>query len=281
MKASQGLVSVLKILGEIAENSSLDLCLVGGIPRNIVYKILYDKDGRLVQRQDGRVAERKDHEDEENAEIGVPLYAREILKQLSESELGYDVDLVINSSAALWLKSIENIFWEKTGKRIQIIEEFKAFQTVKVMVEGLEDYSFEFASARTESYSHAASFPEVELCTSLALDVPRRDFTINAFLISLKPTNFLELIDYSSALSDMENGLVRVFHSQSFIDDPTRIYRAFRFALEYGFELEKNTEEYLKAALKNENFPIWFKKRKNRFLIELEKYRKFIPLSFD
>jgi len=263
VKTRQELVYSLKALGEFAANSNLDLCLVGGVPRNLIYKILYDENANLKNKDE------------------CSLDSESIYKLVLESELDYDIDLVINSSAALWLREIENHFDKQTKKRIEIIEEFKPFQTVKVRIEGLENYSFEFASARTEYYPHPASFPKVDLCSSLALDTDRRDFTINTLLISLNPNDFLKLIDYSSALDDMKNGLVRVFHPQSFIDDPTRIYRAFRFCLEYGFELEKNTEGYLKEALKNEDFPIWFKKRKNRFLIELEKYRKFIPVFSD
>jgi tRNA nucleotidyltransferase (CCA-adding enzyme) len=236
----EDLVYSLSMLGKLAYDSGFELFIVGGVPRNLVYPILH-----------------KNHEDDKNAEN--------------------DIDLLINTAALPWLNSIQERFKLLTKRTLIIIEEFKPFQTVKVKISGLDIYDLEFASARTESYPEPASFPQVILTSSIKEDISRRDFTINSLLISLGPLNFAELIDHSSALSDMKMGLIRAFHSNSFIDDPTRIYRAFRFALEYGFEIELKTSEWLKAALKDERFPLWFKKRKNRFHIELEKYRSLIP----
>lgn len=234
----EDLIYSLSMLGKLAHDSGFELFIVGGVPRNLVYPILH-------------------HKDDENAEN--------------------DIDLLINTAALPWLNSIQERFKLLTKRTLIIIEEFKPFQTVKVKISGLDAYDLEFASARTESYPEPAAFPQVTLTSSIKEDISRRDFTINSLLISLGPLSFAELIDHSSALSDMKMGLVRAFHPNSFIDDPTRIYRAFRFALEYGFEMELKTSEWLKAALKDERFPLWFKKRKNRFNIELEKYRSLIP----
>ena len=230
---------------------------------------------RLRRTNDRSVLQvHEDHEDDENAENGV--VQRSLEKQMLTEPLANDIDLLINTAALPWISSIKEKFKLLTKRTLIIIEEFKPFQTVKVKISGLDIYDLEFASARTESYPEPASFPEVTLSSNIKEDISRRDFTINSLLISLGPLNFAELIDHSSALSDMKMGLVRAFHSNSFIDDPTRIYRAFRFALEYGFEIELKTSEWLKAALKDERFPLWFKKRKNRFNIELEKYRSLI-----
>lgn len=252
----EDLIYSLSTLGKLAYDSGFELFIVGGVPRNLVYSILH-------------------HKDDENAENEVVQRSLEGL-MLTEP-LGNDIDLLINTAALPWLNSIQERFKLLTKRTLIIIEEFKPFQTVKVKISGLDTYDLEFASARTESYPEPAAFPEVTLSSNIKEDISRRDFTINSLLISLGPLNFAELIDHSSALSDMKMGLIRAFHSNSFIDDPTRIYRAFRFALEYGFEIELKTSEWLKAALKDERFSLWFKKRKNRFNIELEKYRSLIP----
>jgi tRNA nucleotidyltransferase/poly(A) polymerase len=291
----EDLIYSLSMLGKLAYDSGFELFIVGGVPRNLVYPILHHEDDenaenggceeetaaqRAVSRQrrtnDRSVLQvHEDHEDDENAENGV--VPRSLEKQMLTEPLGNDIDLLINTAALPWLSSVKERFKLLTKRTLIIIEEFKPFQTVKVKISGFDIYDLEFASARTESYSQPASFPQVTLTSSIKEDISRRDFTINSLLISLGPLNFAELIDHSSALSDMKMGLIRAFHSNSFIDDPTRIYRAFRFALEYGFEIELKTSEWLKAALKDERFPLWFKKRKNRFHIEFEKYRSLIP----
>ncbi|MBU6197675.1 MAG: hypothetical protein KGO93_08945 [Cyanobacteria bacterium REEB446] len=254
----EDLIYSLSTLGKLAYDSGFELFIVGGVPRNLVYRILL-----------------KDHEGDEKAANGV--VQRSLERLMLTEPLGNDIDLLINTAALPWISSIKERFKLLTKRTLIIIEEFKPFQTVKVKISGLDIYDLEFASARTESYPEPAAFPEVTLSSNIKEDISRRDFTINSLLISLGPLNFAELIDHSSALSDMKMGLIRAFHSNSFIDDPTRIYRAFRFALEYGFEIELKTSEWLKAALKDERFSLWFKKRKNRFNIELEKYRSLIP----
>jgi tRNA nucleotidyltransferase/poly(A) polymerase len=262
----EDLIYSLSMLGKLAYDSGFELFIVGGVPRNLVYPILHHEDDETAENGGC---------EEETAENGV--VPRSLEKQMLTEPLGNDIDLLINTAALPWLSSVKERFKLLTKRTLIIIEEFKPFQTVKVKISGFDIYDLEFASARTESYSQPASFPQVTLTSSIKEDISRRDFTINSLLISLGPLNFAELIDHSSALSDMKMGLIRAFHSNSFIDDPTRIYRAFRFALEYGFEIELKTSEWLKAALKDERFPLWFKKRKNRFHIEFEKYRSLIP----
>ncbi len=266
MTLQEDLIYSLSMLGKLAYDYGFELFIVGGVPRNLVYSILHHKDDENTGNEGCEQSR------EETAA------QRAVSRLMLTEPLGNDIDLLINTAALPWLISIQERFRLLTKRTLIIIEEFKPFQTVKIKISGLDIYDLEFASARTESYPEPAAFPEVALTSNIKEDISRRDFTINSLLISLGPLNFAELIDHSSALSDMKRGLIRVFHSNSFIDDPTRIYRAFRFALEYGFDIELKTAEWLKAALKDERFSLWFKKRKNRFSIELEKYRSLIPL---
>lgn len=107
----------------------------------------------------------------------------------------------------------------------------------------------DIATARKEVYPGPAHLPRVSP-GSLADDLYRRDFSINAMALAISSANFGEVIDRFSGLSDLRNRKVRVLHDISFIDDPTRILRAIRFEQRYGFKIEQHTLGLLKEAVK-------------------------------
>ncbi len=175
---------------------------------------------------------------------------------------------------------------------IKVREIFEPFRTVKIEIAGLEEYDIELASARTETYAVPASFPTVKLCDQLdrleriRQDLPRRDFTVNALIATLRARdleriqplkaselhqkNDLTIIDLVDAYQDIERKEIRIFHDNSFIDDPTRIYRAVRFAAKLGFKFNTNTYEVMRAACRDARFSEWQDRRRNRFNIELD-----------
>lgn len=106
----------------------------------------------------------------------------------------------------------------------------------------------DIATARTEFYPYPAANPEVE-SSSIRQDLYRRDFTINALAVCLTPPRSGQLIDFFGGLEDLQEGKIRVLHPNSFIEDPTRIYRAVRFAVRLGFELEEQTIRYVRYAI--------------------------------
>ncbi len=108
----------------------------------------------------------------------------------------------------------------------------------------------DIATARTEFYPYPAANPEVE-ASSIRQDLYRRDFTINALALRLTPPQAGELLDFFEGVSDLRSGLVRVLHANSFIEDPTRIYRAVRFAVRLGFPIEPLTREYIRYAVES------------------------------
>jgi tRNA nucleotidyltransferase (CCA-adding enzyme) len=112
-------------------------------------------------------------------------------------------------------------------------------------VEGLE--SIDLVSARTEFYNYPTALPTVER-GSIKLDLHRRDFTINTLALRLDGRHYGELYDYWGGLEDLQSGLVRVLHSLSFVDDPTRILRAVRFEQRFLFKIEERTMQLLKEA---------------------------------
>lgn len=106
----------------------------------------------------------------------------------------------------------------------------------------------DFVSARTEFYTHPTALPTVER-GSIKLDLHRRDFTINTLALRLDGRHYGELQDYWGGLNDLRDRLVRVLHSLSFVDDPTRILRAARFEQRFKFSIESRTMDLLKEAI--------------------------------
>lgn len=107
--------------------------------------------------------------------------------------------------------------------------------------------SLDLVTARTEFYPHPTALPTVER-GSIKLDLHRRDFTMNTLALRLDGRHYGELHDYWGGLNDLRQGLVRVLHSLSFVDDPTRMLRAVRFEQRFGFEIEDRTLELLLEA---------------------------------
>ena len=99
------------------------------------------------------------------------------------------------------------------------------------------------ATARLEYYEYPAALPTVEL-SSIKMDLYRRDFTINAQAIQLNKGQFGRLIDFFGAQRDMKDKLLRVLHSLSFVEDPTRILRAIRFEKRFEFTIGPQTTSY-------------------------------------
>lgn len=130
-----------------------------------------------------------------------------------------------------------------------------AFQTAALLWHNdpaLDSLWVDIATARTEFYPYPAANPEVE-ASSIRQDLYRRDFTINALAVRLTTSRIgeLPLLDFFGGLLDLRSRQIRVLHANSFIEDPTRIYRAVRFAVRLGFEIEAQTEAYIRYAMES------------------------------
>ena len=108
--------------------------------------------------------------------------------------------------------------------------------------------ALDFVTARMEFYEHPTALPEVER-SSIKQDLHRRDFTINTLAIPSPPDHYGEVLDFYGGESDLRQGLIRVLHSLSFVEDPTRILRAVRLEQRMGFRIESRTLELLQHAL--------------------------------
>jgi tRNA nucleotidyltransferase (CCA-adding enzyme) len=103
-------------------------------------------------------------------------------------------------------------------------------------------------TTRREIYTKPAALPTVEFGT-IEDDLRRRDFTINAIAASLAPDDFGKLIDPFGGGADLEEGTIRILHEQSFVDDPTRIFRAIRYESRLGFRMDPDTERLARTSI--------------------------------
>ncbi len=108
--------------------------------------------------------------------------------------------------------------------------------------------SLDFVTARTEFYTHPTALPSVER-GNIKLDLHRRDFTINTLALRLDGRYYGQLLDHWGGGRDLQDGFIRVLHSLSFVDDPTRMLRAVRLEQRLGFDIESRTLELLEQAL--------------------------------
>jgi tRNA nucleotidyltransferase (CCA-adding enzyme) len=179
-------------------------------------------------------------------EMGYPLYVvGGFVRDLLLEKPTLDMDLVVEGDAIELARQLARLVGARPRSH-------QRFGTAKVMLEGREaefGVSFlDFATARMEFYAHSAALPEVE-SGSIKADLHRRDFTINTLAIRLDPPHFGTLLDFYGGEQDLNDGLIRVLHSLSFIEDPTRIMRAARFEQRLGFAIEPRTAELIDNAL--------------------------------
>lgn len=154
-----------------------------------------------------------------------------------------DLDIVVEGDAMAFARDYA------AGRDDLKIRTHHKFNTAKlIFADGL---SIDLATARLEYYQSPAALPEVEL-SSLKLDLYRRDFTINTLAVCLAPHQFGRLLDFFDGLRDLKSKVIRVLHNLSFVEDPTRIFRAVRFEQRFGFRIGKFTEALIKNALKIE-----------------------------
>ena len=111
-----------------------------------------------------------------------------------------------------------------------------------------EPFHVDVATTRTEFYDYPAALPRVEHA-SIRQDLFRRDFTVNAMAISLRGRDLGTVIDFFGGYRDVRDGVIRVLHNLSFIEDPTRIFRAVRYENRYGFRMDEQTCGFAKSCV--------------------------------
>ena len=155
-----------------------------------------------------------------------------------------DVDVVIEGDGIALAKA----FAQKFNARIHT---HTKFGTAVIIFP--DDFKIDVATARLEYYRSPAALPDVEM-SSIKLDLFRRDFTINTLAIQLNPDKFGNLIDFFSAQKDIKDKAIRVLHNLSFVEDPTRVFRALRFEQRFDFTIGKLTASLIENAVKMDFF---------------------------
>lgn len=150
-----------------------------------------------------------------------------------------DIDIVVEGDAPALARKFASV------NKAKVAEHYK-FKTAAVIFK--DGFRVDFATSRTEYYTNPASAPEVEYA-SVRNDLYRRDFSINAMAMKLTGKGFGELLDFFGGQKDITDKKIRVLHSLSFVDDPSRCLRGIRFAVRYGFSIGPQTEKLLKHAV--------------------------------
>jgi tRNA nucleotidyltransferase (CCA-adding enzyme) len=216
---SAELLSLLCEAGDLAEQRGDSLYIVGGFVRDLLIMLLLDDDpatrGKLSPRFD--------------LDLVVEGDAIALAHQLQQQHDGR-VRSHSRFGTAKWILGAP-IFFDRDSSpnRFQLS-------------------SLDFVTARTEFYRHPSALPEVEQ-SSIKQDLHRRDFTINTLALNLTPDRFGQLLDFYGGQNDLEARLIRVLHSLSFVEDPTRMLRAARLMARLEFDLEERTAELLSDAL--------------------------------
>ena len=174
-------------------------------------------------------------------DLGYSVYAvggfvRDLLLKVEN----FDVDIVVEGDGIRLAEEFEKRFPCR-------IRTHKKFGTAIILFpDGLK---VDVATARWEVYDSPAALPTVE-SASIKMDLYRRDFTINTLAIQLNPKAFGELIDFFGGVKDIKEKVIRVLHNLSFVEDPTRVFRAIRFEQRFGLQIGKHTQNLMKNAMK-------------------------------
>jgi tRNA nucleotidyltransferase (CCA-adding enzyme) len=155
-----------------------------------------------------------------------------------------DVDIVIEGDGIAFAAR----FARQAGARVHT---HAKFNTAVITFD--DDFRIDVASARLEYYTYPAALPVVEM-SSIKLDMFRRDFTINTLTVRLSGGRFGTLVDFFSAQKDIKERVIRVLHNLSFVEDPTRVFRAIRFEQRFGFTIGKVTEGLIENAVRMDFF---------------------------
>jgi tRNA nucleotidyltransferase (CCA-adding enzyme) len=184
----------------------------------------------------------------------IPLYmVGGVVRDLLLERPNFDIDFVVEEDAIGFAEALKNTY----GGRIHPYPPFgtATWSLDEAVAERLGlplaeiPQHLDFATSRSELYEHPTALPTV-YNSGIKLDLRRRDFTINTLAVQLSPRRAMwRILDFYGGIADLEDRLIRVLHSLSFVDDPTRILRAIRFGKRLQFTIEARTAELIASAL--------------------------------
>lgn len=162
------------------------------------------------------------------------------VRDLLLNQENYDLDIVVEGDGVTFAES----FAGSHDCRVRCHRKFGT--AVLIYPDG---FKVDIASARMEYYLQPGALPDVEHA-SVKMDLSRRDFTVNTLAICLNQSHFGEMLDYYGGQRDIDDKALRVLHNLSFVEDPTRVFRAVRFEQRLGFQIGKQTEHLLNSAVR-------------------------------
>jgi len=178
-------------------------------------------------------------------ELGLQAYAvGGFVRDLLLRNENFDIDVVVEGDGIRLARALAE---EGMGE----LRVHRRFGTATLRLS--DRYRLDLATARLEYYEHPAALPRVEH-SSIKLDLYRRDFTVNALAVHLHPDHFGELIDFFGGQKDLKERVIRVLHNLSFVEDPTRLFRALRFEQRIGFQIAKQTHMLMENAVRMKLF---------------------------
>jgi len=217
-----------------AAGSSLDHRMAGTRPTSQpISRILREVSPPWVQRLIAAAREVAD-------QLGASVYlVGGMVRDMLLERANEDVDLVVEGDGIAFAEALAEALDGRAHPHLPFLT------AVITLPDGLR---IDVASARTEFYRTPAALPEV--ATSLIRqDLYRRDFTINSLAVVLSGERYGELVDFFGGRMDIQRKEIRVLHSLSFIDDPTRALRAVRYSRRLGFTIAPDTRNLISTAL--------------------------------
>lgn len=187
---------------------------------------------RCRLRKAGRLADRR----------GVALYlVGGVVRDALLGRATTDADLVVEGDGLQFAEQLKQDFGAKTRRH-------RRFGTATVILP--DRVKIDVATARSERYPAPAALPVVQP-GDIQTDLGRRDFAVNAMAVCLNADRYSELVDPYDGLGDLRRGLIRILHDRSFIDDPTRLFRAARFEQRLEFRIETHTGRLFGEAVRS------------------------------
>lgn len=254
----------IPVVNETATEPVHSTDLLGIVTRTDLLNFIFQRDGKLAQATLRQLLDQSlgaalwrmvQVVGQVAATMATPLYiVGGPVRDLLLGQRPTDVDMVVETDAIALARRLQASF----GGEIYAHDRFGTakWQMSTAVWQKLAPHttldrvpsSIDFVTARTEFYAEPSALPEVSYA-SIKLDLHRRDFTINTLAVRLDGDYLGQLLDFYGGRRDLEAGVIRVLHSLSFVDDPTRILRAVRFEQRLGFAIEPRTADLLQESL--------------------------------
>ena len=167
-----------------------------------------------------------------------------VVRDLLLGQPSLDIDIVVEGDGFAFARKLAHKF------KVKAVFHEKFRTAALTFKDGMV---LDVVTARGETYARPGALPDIVPAT-MKEDLLRRDFTINALAAGLNTDNFGVLRDDVQGVEDIASKTIRVMHERSFIDDPTRILRAARYAVRLGFQFDALTQDLLEQAVEQDVF---------------------------